>query len=274
MHLRIISALLFICVLAACKDRGSSKSHGPIVLGDSNTIVTENDPNALHDQVTDLQPLLPTDQEQPAAEEKPVAVVANVPPPQTPNTAVPTGSGLQVPFKELSIFIPGIKTRTYGKPDFQTARGASYELIEGTLAGSKLVMTGGTINKVSQRYSTMVQLDDGTEKLNLESLGRYMSDWQPLPGANGNYLISGLDPSKLSFKETTPASIRNAVQQAARKKRLDRNDTQEWLDAVRKVRSVNQAPSRVTLRSVMWRIEGKDAKGKSFNKELRIDFPL
>jgi branched-subunit amino acid aminotransferase/4-amino-4-deoxychorismate lyase len=66
----------------------------------------------------------------------------------------------------------------------------------------------------------------------------------------------------------SPSALRNAVQQAARRQRLNRSDTQEWLDAVRNVRSANQSPATVVLRSVMWRIEGK-----GFSKELRIDLP-
>ena len=50
--------------------------------------------------------------------------------------------------------------------------------------------------------------------------------------------------------------------------------TQEWLNTAKNVRAANQAPAKVVLRSVMWRIEGKDAGGKNFNKELRIDIPL
>jgi len=35
-----------------------SENHGPIVLGDSSTIVTETDPARLKDLVTDLKPVI------------------------------------------------------------------------------------------------------------------------------------------------------------------------------------------------------------------------
>ncbi len=55
---------LYIVLLAAtvclfsCKN-GPAQNHGPIVLGDSSTIVTERDQQRLQDLVTDLQPTIP-----------------------------------------------------------------------------------------------------------------------------------------------------------------------------------------------------------------------
>ena len=256
-----------VTAFAACNS-DSSKTRGPIVLGDSATIITERDPQALHDQVIDLQP---------PAETVEADTVAALPVPDTAArstqavTTVPappaTGNGLTVPFKEVTLIIPGITTRSYGKPDLQKARGASYELTGGNLADAQLRVSGA-VTKVSQRYETGLVLQDGSDKLPLESLGKYTSGWQPLTGTNGTYAITGLAPAKLDYKQVTPAAIRNAVQPAARKQRLNRKDTQDWLDAVRNIRTANQAPAAVVLRSVSWRVEGK-----GFSKELRIDMP-
>ncbi len=280
MSLRILLPVIIICSLTACRDQNSSKSRGPIVLGDSSTIVTETDPAVLHDQVVDLQPVLATENSAEAASPAPDTAKAESAPPdnqtaaaQTAATPVQAVDGLNVPFKEVTLSIAGIRTKSYGKPDLQKARGASYQLTGGNLAGAQFRASGGTVTKVSQRYETVVRLQDGSDKLALESLGKYTSDWTPLSGRNGVYTIAGLEKSNLEFRDVSPSAIRNAVQQSARRSRLSRSETQEWLDAVRSIRSVDQSPSTIVLRSVMWRVEGKDAAGKSFNKELRIDVP-
>jgi hypothetical protein len=56
----------------SCKDM-PAQHHGPIVLGDSSTIVTEKDPQKLQDLVTDLQPTItePKDTTPPAPEKAP-----------------------------------------------------------------------------------------------------------------------------------------------------------------------------------------------------------
>lgn len=274
MNVRSLLILLTAVCFAACDREPTAQSRGPIILGDSSTIVTETDPKALQDLVPDLQPPGGTDNgaDMPAADTAtPTTAVAATP---APAAAAPVGNGLSVSFKEVTLSIPGITTRSYGRPDLQKARSATYELTGGKLAGARLQVSGGTPTKVTQRYETIIVVEKGNEHLPLESLGKHTSAWQTLSGSRGSYLIAGLEPSRLGFKQATPAAIRNAVQQAARKKRLSRQDTQEWLNAVKNIRAANQAPAAVALRSVSWRVEGKDAAGKSFSKELRIDVPL
>jgi hypothetical protein len=269
MNVRILLAVLAMS-LAACTGEEPAQSRGPIILGDSSTIVTETDPEALRDLVPDLQPVIHTEQTAGQELAAPPADTATRP----AEAAKPQpGDGLTVAFKEVTLFIPGIKTRSYGRADLQKARSATYELTDGKLAGARMQASGGTVSKVSQRYETMIVLKHGSEQLPLESLGKYTSAWQALRESGNAYAIAGLEPSKLGFKQVSATAIRNAVQQAARKQRLNRKETQEWTAAARNVRSASQAPADVILRSVSWRVEGKDAAGKAFTKELRIDMP-
>ena len=272
MNLRILMMAGLVVGLTACNMENTTKSRGPITLGDSSTIITETDPEALTDLVPDLQIVEDNGKDMVAVASKDSAITT----PAKATTATPAavlGKGLNVAFKELTIFIPDIATRNYGKADLQKARSATYELTGGKLAGAKLQVSGATVTSVSQRYETVIMLQKGRDELPLESLGKYTSAWQALSGAQGSYVITGLEPSKLGFKQASAATIRNAVQQTARRQRLNRSETQEWQNVARNIRAANQAPAKVVLRSVMWRIEGKDAAGKSFNKELRIDVP-
>ena len=49
---------------------------------------------------------------------------------------------------------------------------------------------------------------------------------------------------------------------------------QEWVNSVSNIHSANQKPLIITLRSVIWKIDGKDEKGKTFSKQIRIDLPV
>lgn len=267
----VYRSALFICtclMLTACNSTRNSKSRGPIVLGDSSTIVTETNTALLQDQVPDLKPVIASDEEEAGAKAKDTARTEQ--PAATtdaPAQAAPTG-GLVAQFKEVTLNIPNITTRSYGKTNLQRARAATYELTGGSLSNAQLRISGGQATKVSQRYQTMLKLKDGGDELVLESLPKQTSDWEVLNGSNGVYTISGLNANQLEYELPSGNALRNAVQQAARRAHLNRSDTQEWLDAVRNLRSANQSPAAVVLRSVMWRVEGK-----GFNKELRVDVP-
>lgn len=285
MHYRSLPSRFLIAgallLQVACSSDPQSKNHGPITLGDPATIVTETDSNALLDQVADLQPV---NEEQPE-EAMPARDTATAAPakdtvaakPAAPEAPVqkpaPAGNGLTMAFKEATVFIPNIVTRNYGRQNLHNARGATYELASGNLAGNQLRITGATVQKVAQRYQTHIVLQDEKDQLPLESLGNYSSDWQELRGSNGNYTITGLEPSRLEYNDARPAAIRNAVQQATRRQRLSRADAQDWMDFARNIRAANQKPCVVVLSNVSWRITGKDAAGKTFNKEVRIDMP-
>lgn len=277
--------LIPVLILTACTDnRPANKTRGPIVLGDSANIVTVTDPKLLEDRLPDLQP--PSDDpeaDQPAAAPADTAAASAATQPSAPPAAEPeqpseppaptAGNGLTVGFKEVTVFLPNITARTFGRGDLRNARSATYQLTGGNLAGAQLRTSGGTVNRVTQRYQTIIAIRNGSQTLPLETLGA-TSPTQTLRGGNGTFPITGLEPARLVYAAARPAAIRSAVQQAARKKRMNRSETQKWLDAVRNIRAANQAPATVLLRSVTWRLEGKDAAGKSFTKELRMDLPI
>lgn len=271
-HIALISAGLFLC---SCKD-SPSKNHGPIILGDSSTIVTETDPKNLQDLVTDLHPDIPshttTDTTQPkepvaAADTNKQTKVINPPPqPQL------SGNGLLAEFKDVSVLIANVTAKQAGNPNLQRANGAVYTLTGGTINGAQMKLKG-TVTKVSQRYQSAVLLKNGYGTLVLDNLSE-TTDWETIKGSNNQYRISGLDAQSLETADANANTIRNAVAKAAKRQRWSRKKTDEVLNSLRHVRNVNQKPLTVTLRSVMWKIDGKDAQGRAFSKQIRIDIPL
>ncbi|HTN47463.1 MAG TPA: hypothetical protein VL098_14025 [Flavipsychrobacter sp.] len=281
--MRIIVPLITASLLLAvsCKDK-SGKTHGSIALGDSSTIITETDSTYLQDYVSSVTPQTMMSQETeepadtattpPATVTKPDTPKTAVPPPVTPSPAT-TGKGLNVEFSEVTVFIPNIVTKAFKNQNIKSLNGVSYQITSGTLQGNQLVIKGATVQKVSQRYISTFIVTKGDRKIELPGMEQTTS-WQTVSGNNGVYSIKGLEASKLSYKKTSVAAVRNAVSRAAKAARYNRKEIAEWESSVRNLRSVTQAPVSIVLQSVMWKIEGKDAKGKSFSKEVRLDLPL
>jgi hypothetical protein len=269
---KIVSVIAVTGLLASCEERGSG--NGPIVMGDSVTIVTETDSNYLQDMVMDYQPAVTPEQEAPKEEIKSVdtpATTSQVAEPAKPQEQpkeeakpVAKGNGLTIDLKELDLFIPNV-----------AAKGSNgvYQLTKGELDGKQLKVTDGTVQKVSQRYQTVVVAENNLGTLVLDKLST-TTGWQAVKGTGNTYTISGLDDRRLAAPKATNASIRDAVTRAARSKRLSKAQTQKWLNSTKSIRAANQKPLSVELRSVMWKIDGKDAKGKPFSKQVRVDLPL
>lgn len=287
--LRLTAIVGAISFLASCAT-GNAASSDPIILGDSATIVTETDPQYLQDFVP--VPELPANTAPataPAAEPRAdtVAVAVTAPPQLTPEEKkeepredeeaaepeAPKGSGLAVVFKQMSLFVPDIKTRTYKKQDTRNASSVTYELTGGTLNGKQIKISGGTVQRITQRCQTIVVAKNNLGTLPLESLTT-TSAWATLRGNKNTYTVSGLTAAQLPAPRVSPAAIRNAVNKAVRSKRMSKANEQKWQTALKNVRSAKQRPLRIALRSVTWKIEGKDASGKAYVKQVRIDIPV
>ena len=158
----------------------------------------------------------------------------------------------------MSLAIPNLNVKQSGNSNLENANGAVYVLNSGTINGNTLKVTAN-VTKVSQRYQSVIVLKNELGMLPLESLS-FTSQWQPLKGANNSYRITGLDERALDYPDANPNAIRNAVSKAAIRRRFSRKKVQDWVNSVRNVRSVNQKPLYVMLRSVMWKIDG------TFNK--------
>ncbi len=254
------------------------QNHGPIVLGDSSTIVTEKDPQKLKDLVTDLQPVIPAPENKDTTENKPAAdtikktTTAAASTTTQPAQSLPAVAGLRADFKDVSVLIPGLSAKLSGKADLQKANGAVYTFASGEINGNTLKTTGN-ITKVSQRYQSVVVLKNELGTLPIESLS-VTTDWETVKGTNNQYKITDLDAKSLEYPHVNGNAIRNAVKKAAKRRHFSRKKVQEWEDSVPRLRAVNQKPLYIMLRSVMWKIDGKDANGKLFSKQIRIDIPM
>lgn len=275
----LISGLI---LLSSCGDSQSQK-HGTIVLGDPSTIVTETDSSRLQDMVTDLKPQI-----KPAAPEveEPSSKPADPPSPEKPVTEAPpaqvpapasakmqiSGPGLNADFNIMSMQVPNLDVQPAGNKNLARANGAVFIYKGGNINGNVIKVTAN-VTKVSQRYQSVIVLKNELGVLPLETLTKTAS-WQAVKGANNVYRIAGIDEKNLEYEDAGAGEIKNAVSKAASKRRYSRKKVQEWVNSVKNVRDVKQKPLHVMLKTVMWKIDGKDADGKLFSKQIRIDIPL
>ncbi len=265
-----------IC-LFSCNNQ-PSKDHGPIVLGDSSTIVTETDPARLQDMVTDVTPtttIAPEPIDTPATAQAEVKTdtpkTAAAPEPEKVQPAKDV-AGLRAEFKDVTVVIPGVTAKIAGSGNLANANGAVYSFISGNINGNTLKITG-SVTKVSQRYQSVVVLKNDMGELPLETLS-LTTGWETVKGSGGNYRITDLDEKSLEREEANKSQIQAAVRKAAQRRRMSRRRIDDWVSSVRNVRNTEQRPLTVVLRSVMWKIDGKDASGRAFSKQIRIDIPM
>lgn len=278
MKTRLLAILIIASTFTACEDASQGTQAPPIEMGNPATIVTETDTQYLADIVPDLK----------FSNERPVTIASTkkeTPVPTTTNdsttptvataeqpTPTITGGGLKVPFPQVTFFVPNIETKTYKEPNLETDYGASYELTEGSLYDNSITITASEITGVYMRYQTIIVARHKLGTLPLESL-RKLTSWKKIESKNGVYNIA-LNPKKLVGLKVSSKAIRNAVNRDARARNWTRNGIRQWQKALRNVRNSQQKPMHTELRSVMWKVSGKDANGRPFTRQLRIDVPI
>jgi hypothetical protein len=182
------------------------------------------------------------------------------------------GDGLKADFGSFTVLIPNLNAKLASNANLARATGAVYNFISGNITTSQLQVTAG-VTKVSQRYQTVIAIKNELGTLPLETLSATTS-WEALRASGNSYKITGLDAKSLEHEDINRNTLRNAVRKAARRHRISRRKAREWEESVSDVRNATQKPLHVILRSVMWKIDGKDANGKAFSKQVRVDMPL
>ncbi len=275
--------LVSVLLLASCEGgKPGGKSHGAIVLGDSSTIVTETDPQFLKDYfnditVTPVPDPVPTDTSSaPAETPKDTTSATQATPAQQPVAAPAQGAalnGLKFNFDQCVVAVSNVDVRTQPKNDYGRNSGASVTAKDAAGFNGAKVQVSGKVSdvKVEQRYSSKLMIQTDLGKLYLQDLGSYVSDWKGLMG-NAN-TFNGIAPGNPGFKSVTAAAIKNAAQKQLRRDRNSRAVVNKWNNELRDVRSATQAPCKIILTQIQYRVSGKDEKGKAFQKLLQFDLP-
>ena len=271
--MRLLFPFLALCLaFISCKEN-SGKSHGPIVMGDPATIVTETDSQFLLDIVPDLPG--PSDK----APDSAAAAAATPPATPTDSAAAPEpaatpppapANALAINFGDLQVTLPNTVATNPGG-SFAGKQSAAFTLAGGGYAPTQVAVAGATVSRVQQRNTYAVTAAQGGKTLLLRDLGTQAGAWQTLKQNGSTYAAAPME--KPAFKANNSV-IRNAAQRASRAARMSKADEDALAKALRNAGNVSAPPLAVALKSVVWKIDGKDAKGKAFSKEVRVDVPL
>ncbi len=264
-----VSAVGILLFLASCDSISNRNTRGPIALGNASTIVTEADSQYLQDMVPDPAfdaPAAPARDTIATAVTPPLRDTVKATPAAGPANA-PVQAGLTADFGDVQITFPGVAARD-GSKSVRGGNSAAYTLSGTGFGGKVIAVRGGTVQRIQQRtgYSAVVEI--GGKPVLLSDISTMYTGWQSLSGKSGDYTLASASPPSIKI---APAAVRTAVQKAARKQRLDRKAEQKLLASVK---SLSTPPLSVVPRAFTWKIDGTDAKGKAFSKEVRVDVPL
>lgn len=260
-------------LISACGDTKNAQNNSPIVLGDTSTIITEKDSQYLKDEVMDLVP------SQKAASEANVAVPAKEKPaaladmPKTAATSEQTISGQTISFGDTKIVFAGIQAKDARRQNADRDAGLTYALQSGNPAASKLYVYGAKNVTVKQRYQSRLMLKSNLGSVDLRDLGLYTSGWNTVQAAQsgGSTSFSLNSLNNIAYAQVNNNKIKNAADRELRKRRTNSRTIQSWMKEIRKVRDASDNPCDIILDNVQWQISGTDAKGKAFQKNIRMD---
>lgn len=275
---RSLSIIAVAALLAgsSCGNMSGNQNHGPIVLGDSATIVTEKDSQYLRDMVMDIQPVTNdhTDTKAPARDTatkkqavKDTAAAATA----KPDAAMV--SGLAVDFGGTKMVLSGIDATQPRKQNAEKENDLAFSMRSGEPGKGKLVFYGAKNVTVKQRYQSRLLLKSPLGTVDLRDLGLYTSGWNTVPvAAKGNTQSFDLNALlRPAFTQINNNKIKNAADRELRKRRAGSKTIQSWMKEIRSIRGANDKPCEVELDNVQWQVSGTDAQGKPFRKNIRID---
>lgn len=273
----IIPSSIFLMIsLVSCQDV-NTKQFDPIILGDSSLIVTETNPTYLKNDVEDIDPKH-TNVE--IAEVKPIIKDTAAQINTTVSKPIDSINTKQVPKNNVKDFIleignnttivfENLKTKSYRNQQPDKLNSLTYQRTSGSLENVNVKVTGGKITSVKQKYTSHVVANFKDASFVVTSLGDYNSGYQTIKNNGNNFVAFNL--SKPNFKSVSKKNLQNALGKDAKNKKYNKQLLNKLNKEIKNVQSVNQAPLKVVLKYAVWQINGVDANGKSFSKEIRID---
>jgi hypothetical protein len=267
-------ASVILLAATSCGDSSEGSNKGPIILGDSATIVTETDSQYLKDEVMDIEPRRVYQADTSVSVTRPKEPVAQ-PARDTAVAAKPqqVEAGQSIDFGGAKVVLAGLKLREPRKQNTVQEDGLSYTLNSGDLGTSRLLVYGAKNITIRQRYQSKLVLKSSLGTVDLRDLGLYTSGWNNITGsATGNAQSFGLNSlSRIAYAQVNNNKIKNAADRELRKRRTNSRTIQNWMKEIRRVRSGNDKPCEIILDNVQWQISGTDEKGKPFRKTIRVD---
>jgi hypothetical protein len=271
--LTAVASFITLVFAASCGDPSGQGSRGAIQLGDPSTIVTETDSQYLRDDVMDIEP-------RSATRDSVVVAVQAAPKPKAADTSSAPKpqpqvkeAGYTIAFNDTKIVLTGLQLKDGRRQNPERDNGLTYTLGSGNLPSARLMVYGAKNVTVKQRYQSQLMLKSALGQVDLRDLGLYTSGWNTLPAGNSGearaFNLNSLN--NITYSAVTNDKIKRATDRELRNRRTSSRTIQNWMKEIRRVRSAQDKPCDIILDNVQWQISGTDAKGKPFQKTVRLD---
>ncbi len=273
----IYSILAGAALFTSCDNPAGNHDLKPIVLGDSAFIVTETDSRYLGDNVEDLEygkrvqvrtgaagadtaTALPPAARQ--AADTPVKKDVQASAPVSGGHSIAIGNG-------SSLVIDGVKLKEFKAQDGTVANDLDYLITSGKYNQAVIRLDKGKISKVSYRYQSGVLYTINNTALKLPSLGNYTSDWEPVSFKANEIGVPKV--ANVKSGSATAAQLKNAVQKELKSRKYKSSVVQSEVNKIGSRSKPTQAPFSTDITGIMLKIAGTDAKGKSFEKNIKLE---
>jgi hypothetical protein len=263
--------LLFSLALAvSCHEPVEKKSS--IVLGDSSTIVTENNSKYLQNQTADISPISKKSSEGEISKMMTQLDSAHSVKKLEEQPSPAPIKGFTIRFAEGDVVFEGLSAHAINiNQDERSANSVSYVWDAGNLDEMVLDVKGLSEVKVEQRTFTRLSVDNGEEMIVLNDLGKFISPWFTLPTKTNRFI--SLSSNSHQFFAIDNKKIVNALDRELRKKHKSREDIKTWMGEIKRTQTYSDPPCKLILASSQWRVMGMQ-DGKRIQKLIQFDIPL
>lgn len=278
--INIIFCLALTVFIYACDNPSSTTQYTPIVLGDSSTIVTETDTNYLSNVIDDIDQVTPANVvakvDSPSvtkARETVTKIDTVVKENKQENKSVAglnTNGVAILVGNETYIVVEGVNTTSSKQIDGQKQSEIVLALKNSKYNSAEVKVHNGKLNKAEYRYSSIPYVSVSNKTVGLTSLGSFRSSWKNISSKGGS--VAAPTIKQIDYKSVSGNQLKTAVSSALQ----SRNYKPKAIDAITKKigknAKVTQAPFSLSINGFDMKIVGTDAKGKSFEKIIKLTF--
>lgn len=266
--------IILFFTLLSCKENVVNKT--PIILDDSSFIVTESDTQFLSNITEDIAPVgkkvksSATQISQMMAQVDSMNASKKLEQDAVEKVEVNI-KGFEIHFEECNVTFENVEAHALNNSQNERAtHSVSYLLDAGSLLDTKLEISQLEDCRVEQRLFVKLAIVNKDQTIQLNELGKNITDWQILAGKNNRFV--SVSNNSLIYDQADGNKIRTALEKALKQKRKDKDEIKEWMTIVAKVNKPTDAPCKLIAVSSQWRIVGKKA-GKNIRKLIQFDIP-
>lgn len=259
-------------LFTSCDNPAGSKEFKPIALGDSSLIVTETDSQYLKDNVDDLE----YGKKMPAPEvadkeSLPVRPAADTLPKKEAPVSQPAGSGGHTIAigNATALIIDGVKLKEFKTQDGTVANDLDYLITSGKYNQAVIRLDKGKVTKVSYRYQSGVTYTFNNTGIQLSALNNYTSDWEPASFKGTEIGVPKI--GQVKYGNATGAQLKSAVQKELQSRKYKAAVVQSEVNKIGSRSKPGQAPFAIEVTGITLKINGTDAKGKPFEKNIKLE---